>query len=268
MDRRLLNPLSTVVTLAADADCMPLAVEVKVGAHEPWLSLRAERPRPVALRPRWAASMLVPLAVLGLEGAGAWLGEVERLTPVPPVVASARIGPRRSLEARVLELCTVAEGLDRRLRPGKLRPEAAAIALARDEALAGLGGHAPSVVKVLKDALQHAQEPSYRQRLKSLSERAAEAVPGVTGRRAAWVSAVVDTRHEFAHQSRTGFLDESRVDRYVAVQESLRWLLTGVLLLETGMPASTLGARFQQHMPYQLFLEQAPDWLPAVYQQD
>jgi hypothetical protein len=49
------------------------------------------------------------------------------------------------------------------------------------------------------------------------------------------------------------------------VMLSLRWLLTGVLLLQTGITPAALGNRIASHQPYQLFLAQARTWLPAVY---
>ena len=74
-----------------------------------------------------------------------------------------------------------------------------------------------------------------------------------------------DVRNEFAHRSR-GFLQVARIDELVAVRESLRWLLTGVLLLQTGIGATELAVRFKDHQPYVLFLLQARDRLPRIFE--
>lgn len=44
---------------------------------------------------------------------------------------------------------------------------------------------------------------------------------------------------------------------------SLRWLLTALLLLESGVSLEVLTARLQQHQPYLHFHRQARRWLPA-----
>lgn len=54
-------------------------------------------------------------------------------------------------------------------------------------------------------------------------------------------------------------------NEWLTVAASLRWLLTGVLLLQTGLAPDALGRRLEQHEPYQLFRQQARSWLPAVY---
>ena len=60
-------------------------------------------------------------------------------------------------------------------------------------------------------------------------------------------------------------LDEATAEESVAVLLSLRWLLIGMLLLQTGIDPPVLGRRLIDHEPYQLFLAQARAWLPAVY---
>ena len=76
---------------------------------------------------------------------------------------------------------------------------------------------------------------------------------------------MVGARNDIAHSLDRGWLEERRLDQYLAVMISLRWLLTAVLLLETGLPAETLADRFTHHGPHRLFLRQARKWLPRVY---
>lgn len=46
---------------------------------------------------------------------------------------------------------------------------------------------------------------------------------------------------------------------------TLRWVLTGALLLQTGLEPARLGGRVQQHEPYRFLLRQAQRWLPDLY---
>ena len=272
LDRGLVTPLSTLLTLAVDADCPPVQVEVATGPDSGWLSIHSSGLRPPPDRPVPAGQMLLPLAVLGLPGVAAWLDRVETLGPLPPVVAAAVAGPPRTVETGVLDLTTAAEGLARRLWSdwNQLTKEQAAAA--RKTALAAVEKQGDEVVKVVQGALQHLIEPSYPQRLLRLAERADDVVPKVVGRRtegrpSRWKNAVAGARNDFAHSQDRGWLGEERLDEYLAVIGSLRWLLTAVLLLETGLPADTLAARFARHQRYLLFLRQAREWHPDVYVQ-
>lgn len=49
-----------------------------------------------------------------------------------------------------------------------------------------------------------------------------------------------DALIELAHRLDRGWLYEVTFDKYLTVVTSLRWLLTGVLLLETGLAANDL----------------------------
>jgi hypothetical protein len=270
LDRGLVTPLSTLLTLAVDADCPPVQVEVATGPDSGWLSIHSSGLRPPPDGPLPAGQMLLPLAVLGLPGVAAWLDRVETLGPLPPVVAAAVAGPPRTVETGVLDLTTVAEGLARRLWPDWNRLTKEQAVAARKTALAAVEKQGDEVVKVVQGALDHLIEPSYPQRLLRLAERADSVVPKVLGRRtdgrpSRWKGAVAGARNDFAHSQDRGWLGEERLDQYLAVIGSLRWLLTAVLLLETGLPAETLAARFAQHQRYLLFLRQAREWHPDVY---
>jgi hypothetical protein len=121
------------------------------------------------------------------------------------------------------------------------------------------------VRRAVEGAMKHLEEPSFPQRLMQLADCVAGAVPGVTGQTNRWRHRVTDIRNRFAHRS-YGFLETTRVAELVTVLESLRWLLTGLLLLQTGLPPAELAARIENHQPYILFRHQAREWLPHVFQ--
>lgn len=271
--RDLITPLSTLLTLAVGVECPPVEVEVAIDAHSDWLPIHSSGLKPPADRPLPVESMLLPLSALGLAPVAVWLGQVEKLGPLPPVVAAAVAGPPWTLETSVLELTTVAEGLARRLWPEWERMPKHKADRARESALQAVAEQENEVQETVKGALGYLEEPSYPQRLERLAIYAREAVPGVTGRPtdegrpSRWKKVVVDARNDFAHRIDRGWLGDDRIDPYLAVRTSLRWLLTGVLLLETGLPATVLATRLGQHQRYVLFLQQARDWLPSVYAQ-
>ena len=131
------------------------------------------------------------------------------------------------METKLLELTTVAEGLHKRIIAAK--------------------------------------GPYYTDRLSDLTKRVENALPGITGDASKWRKLVKDTRNDFAHRNAGSILDEATTEASVALLVSLQWVLIGVLLLQTGVPAATLADRASSHQPYRLFLAQAKTWLPEVY---
>jgi hypothetical protein len=120
------------------------------------------------------------------------------------------------------------------------------------------------------DALLHLEEPTYAERLHSLTELVTEAVPAATGDTPEWERRIKAVRNGFAHQTAprvtaTDAGDDDEWQEYLVLLRTLRWVLTGALLLQTGITASRLGERLQQHEPYRFLLRQAREWLPDLY---
>ena len=97
----------------------------------------------------------------------------------------------------------------------------------------------------------------YAKRLLGLATHAEEAVPGATGNTEEWVQRVKTARNDFAHKLEHGFLDDDNAEEWATLLLSLRWLLTGTLLLQTGVSSATLAKRIATYEAYQLFLAQA-----------
>jgi hypothetical protein len=136
---------------------------------------------------------------------------------------------------------------------------------ARSKALEAIKELLDDVRDAVQAALNHLTDQSYPRRLLDLAEHVGQAVPGVTGNTAQWKKRVVSSRIGFAHALENGFLNLDNAEESIAILQSLRWLLTGLLLLQTGIDPATLGRRLDTYESYQLFLEQARTWLPAVY---
>ncbi len=264
LDRRFVTPLATLLTLATDTDCPPVAVEIATGAEQPWLTVHHSGLRAAAEEVRPTYKQLLPLEALGLDRVATWLGAVEKLGPLPAAVAAAVAGQGRTLETQLLELSTVAEGLHRRLFPDSRRLSDEQAEAARQAAKTAVEELDESVRTAMEGALKHLEEPSFPQRLAQLAESVAATMPSVTGQTNRWKRCVTKVRNDLAHRSR--FLEMPSIDELLAVRGSLRWLLTGLLLLQTGLPREELAARFEVHQPYMSFRRQARGWLPPVFQ--
>ncbi len=266
LDRRFVTPLATLLTLATDTDCPPVAVELATGSDQPWLRVHHSGLRAAAEEVRPPDKQLLPLAGLGLDRVATWLNAVEKLRPLPPVVAAAAAKSGGRLETPLLELATVAEGLHQRLFPDSRRLSGEQAQVAREAIGIAVDDLDENVRAAVEGTLKYLEDPSFPQRLAQLADCAAVAMPGVTGRTNRWTQCVTDVRNKYAHRPPYGFLETPRVFEELAVQQSLRWLLTGLLLLQTGLPPDELAAQVEDHQPYTLFRQQAREWLPRVFQ--
>jgi hypothetical protein len=227
LDRKVVKPLMNLLTFAVGKECPLVEMMISAGPDHPWVTVHHAAMKAPAeeIVPAW--NILLPMTEIGLGGVTAWLDSTASLGPLPSVVSRVVSSQDDTLEAQLLELTTVAEGLHRLL----LDP----------------------------------QGMTYAKRLEGLAEHAEDAAPGATGKTAEWIRCVKVARNDFAHKLEHGFLDEDHAEEWAALLLSLQWLLTGTLLLKTGISPSALGTRIAAHQPYQMFLLQAQAWLPEVY---
>lgn len=260
---RLIDPIRVILTLALDADSPAVALEVSTGAGGRWLQIlhpglgdESEELLPVH-------EVLLTRQHLGLAEVCSWLGGAQQLSPVPQLVAGvATSSSHRTVQNQLLELAAAAEGLHRRLHPDDR-------AISREDAKQARRDASYAVLEEVRErvdrALGHLDEPTYRERLRVLVQRGREAVPEATGASEAWISRIVDSRHGFAHQLGGRERGDDAWREYLVLLRSLRWLLTGLLLLEAGVASATLAQRLEQHQPYLHLRRQARCWLPGLY---
>lgn len=265
IEQTIAKPLVNLLSLSVNADCPVVAMEVSVGPDHPWLTVHHAAMKPAAETIIPLPRILLPLAETSLTGVATWLDSVVRLGPLPSVVARAVAMRDDPLETQLLELTTAAEGLHRLIFPLSKRMSDEQAKEARSKALGGIKELLDDVRDAVQAALNHLTDQSYPRRLLELAEHVGPAVPGVTGDTPTWKKRVVSTRVGFAHALENGFLSLDNAEEAIAVLQSLRWLLTGLLLLQTGIDPATLSRRLSTYEGYQLFLEQARTWLPAVY---
>jgi hypothetical protein len=266
IERTIVKPLVNLLTLSVSAECPIVAVEVSASPDHPWLTVYHAAAKPAAAAIIPLPRILLPLGEVGLPGVATWLDSTGRLGPLPSVVARAAAIRDDPLETQLLELTTAAEGLHRLILPQRKRMTDEQAKEARSKALDAIKELLDDVRDAVQAALTHLTDQSYPRRLLDLAEYVGQAVPGVTGHTVQWKKRVVSTRIGFAHALENGFLNQGNAEESIAILQSLRWLLTGLLLLQTGIDPATLGNRFKDHENYQLFLAQARIWLPAVYE--
>lgn len=260
---RFVDPLCVLLSLASDADSPAVSLQVRDGDGDRWLQVVHYGQDTTVGESLASHKLLLTREHLGLYQLGRWLSRAGPLSPVPQLVAGVVVSSSdRTLQNQLLELATAAEGLHRRLYPNQR-------GMTKKQARQAQRVAGNAVLKELRDqvigALGHLAEPTYRERLRVLVERACEVAPGVTGDSEEWVGRVVASRNGFAHQLTGDKSREAELEEDLVLLRSLRWLLTTLLLLEAGTAPETLAGRLQQHQPYLHFRRQAERWLPAVY---
>jgi hypothetical protein len=229
---RLVEPLAILLTLAIDAAAVPQSLQLYSDVTGGWVDVADPRieqaPVTRSIRP-W--HVLLPASTLTLTHVVTWLSRYEALRPIPELVSSVIDAPARSVEGQMLDLCTAVEGLHRRLSASQLK---------------------------------------YAERLQALLDRAA--IGNVIGgydcdAQAEWIRLVRNTRNHFAHriEQPTGTSGDDRWGELQALVLSLRWLLTSLLLQETGLDTDALRRRLIDHDSFRTAHRQLRIWWPDIY---
>jgi ApeA N-terminal domain 1/Apea-like HEPN len=264
---RFVTAASTLLTLLYDEDCPPTAFHVRDPESRRWCTvnipgLGADTTDVLSSKPDEAA--LLSREQLRLERLAGWFDLSERLSPLPTLVAGAIQATDRTVQNLLLELATAAEGLHRRLHAGvhHLTERERADALA---AIVSLDIETKAKERLRSAMATYLWELSFPQRLRVLAEDVAVATPGVTGHTKRWCDSIRDARNGFAHALAGDSVTAQKIYEYYTLQASLRWLLTGKLLLELGVRAEEVGQYFSRYDKYQRFLLNAVRDLPRVY---
>jgi Apea-like HEPN len=265
LDRQFLRPICTLLSLGTGEQVGLLELQVRQDEASSWWPVHSaaqqESDRPTS------PSSLLRKGDISPSVIATWFDQVEKLGPLPPVVAVRERGSI-ALESRILELTTVSEGLHRRLRPNAFRfPEETGVAV-RDAAVEAAEHVQAGAGQAVRGFLAYVYEVGYGRRLVELAEMVEPIIPDVTGRTSRWKNAVYEARNAFAHRATTDWFEDADYDKYVTVALSLQWLLRALLLREAGEPLEFLAARFREHTEYQLFLEQAKSWQPRIYRSE
>jgi ApeA N-terminal domain 1 len=266
LGRKVVVPLMNLLSFAVGKECPLVEMAISAGPDHPWLTVQNDSMKAAAEEIVPLPLVLLPMAEIGLQGVAMWLDSTASLGPLPAVIARVVNSQDDPLEAQLLELTSAAEGLHRLLQPGQKRMTKKQASEARVTAVEAVKELDEDVRGAVEAAWHHLTDPSYPRRLLDLAEQVKGAVPGVTGDTQEWKKRVSNARNGLAHKLERGFLDDDiDAQEYAALLLSLGWLLTGLLLLQTGIRPTALGNRLRSYEPYQLFLSQARALLPAVY---
>ena len=264
--RSVVVPLQTLLSLCTLRECPPGLVQVEQTGTG-WATVISRR-MSAGASPITTTThhFLVSFSDIRLHGVARWLDSVERLGPLPPVVARA-IADRSSvmLETQLLELTTVAEGLHRRLFPNATRMSDAIANRVRQATSDALCAEAEETQSVVTGMFRHLTEPGYNARMKDLAALAEPLLPFVTGKTNRWSRRVEESRNTFAHRSH-GFLEHD-VDEELTIAESLSWVLAGVLLAQAGCTHTTVNDDPTLVQPYAYFMKRAKRRLPHVFRE-
>jgi hypothetical protein len=252
-------PVLSVVRILTSSGCELVKLDVLHG--EDWLNVQSQV---IGIEDRRVALKLSAFPEFGLPHLARWLEDVELLGPLPAVVA-ARNHDSIQLDARILELTTVAEGIHRRTQP-EIR------ALSKDEAkkarkviLDALQREAPNAVEIARGLLGQIGKLSYRARLEALGELANGIVPGLVGNPELWASLVSGVRNEYAHRLRDEWLDEESINAHLTVVISLQWVLELILLQRTGLDKLVIARRLTRDRNYHYLHRKLTEWSPQIH---
>jgi hypothetical protein len=263
---RLVDPLRVLLSLAVDADSPAVAVEVRDRDDDPWLELIHPGIEPASEDLLPGHEILLTREHLGLSEVSQWLSRAGGLSPLPQLVAGVAVASSaRTVQNQLLELAAAAEGLHRRLYPNERAMNADLAKQARRDASNVV---LEQVRPRVSQALLHLAEPTFRERLEALLDRGREATPGIPADRGEWTSRIVAARNGFAHQLSPRGGSALEFEEHFVLLQSLRWLLTSLLLLEAGVHPGTIATRLRQHQPYLHLGRQARRWMPSVFPSD
>lgn len=194
--------MKTLMTLLSGREAKVLAVEVQV--KDQWFEVFGRYVDGGAREARREKTpMMLGTDVFTVEHVVAWLDVVQKLSPVPNVVAAAIAGEFTTVDTPALVMATSTESLDRRLRPDEREFGEDVIG----DALEILGETMidEALRKKILDAVDtYMHEPSMSKRVAELAENVARVAPDCVGRTNRWKQAVTKMRIRGAH----GLADE------------------------------------------------------------
>ncbi|WP_147290714.1 HEPN domain-containing protein [Rhodococcus gordoniae] len=255
------TPIASLMTMLSGAESSVR----RLGLIEGDISVNVLGYQVDAAAPKSAGELFLYRGDVDNDFLSRWLDLSPRVSPVPQILAAAWSGEFATVDTEALTLATAAEMLHRRLYPNAVRFSDAQI----EQAVEALRDS--MVEEPVKESLLNAlgtwwADQSYPQRLRGIAEPVAEAVPSAVGKIGRWRNAVHAQRVAGAHG-----LGENEAGRNPdildvhALNQSLRWVLTFRLLLETGVTPEQLAAVAGRSRRYEADSRQWKYQLPDIF---
>lgn len=266
LGQRYVTPIVTYLNLLIGRPSPLCSMRLQLGPGEVWVQVFHSNMASDDLGqdvPR--RSILISLRDVSLECLCRFIDMTRDVGSFAPVVADAYSSLRRAtLETQVLELTTVAEGIHRSLYQEDFRVAATDANRIRESVFEALAAESQRHKDIVRGFLRYLEEPNYKTRIRRLANEVGVAMPEAIGDTEAWIGHVDRARNLFAHRT-NGHLDESLVDEFYAVSQSLRWVLAGILLLSSGIDKDVLSQKLNESQRYGQFIRNMRSHLPSVY---
>jgi hypothetical protein len=275
IERQLVQPLLNLLMLASgqvpDVQALELHPAESEGSPDRAHSVRRKRKLTTG-NPGPEPLPIFSIGRLGNRGLNAWYGLNQMLTPVCSVIGKTIAVDGYDIESKLLNLAASAEAVHRTLYNTKRMTELQASEVRQ----AALEGVPEACRKLVGTLLSNLSEPSYSDRLAELLDRIGPLANGIAGElhepsgsrvgRACWLRVVTRHRNDFAHLNKNTPEDlRHYAGRTFVLYESLRWLLSAVLLCHSGVSPVDVQADFNQSSPFALFRDRARLFWPEIY---
>lgn len=273
IERRIVEPILTLLLLLSAQPEVPIGVQLTGADDQGVVSVQVERARKDP-PPAQQLNMALPLHHLALSNLQAWYGLTRKVSPLTGVVARAITGRNVTLEIKVLSLAAAAEAFHRGVYGGRVlaKPEARRI---RGMAVDAVPDGAK---KRVEDALAHIGQATFAERLGQLLDTLDDWADDVAGSlidrvkgaeprgRELWIKSVKDARNGSAHLLPYYADDVVKYSSEMYVLfESLRWLMTAVVMQQVGVPMQVVRSSAEGTSSYHLFRGRAVLYWPSIY---
>ena len=246
VDATVLGPIRTLMSLVTDNPAAIGGLHVRLAEDGPWRKVyEAEEPIGRTSHP------LLDTTHLTADRFAKWIDVRKRTSGLDAAAITALDGI--AVEAQVLTLAAVAEGLHRKLFDEKKRVAAlepsdvtqarraarrAALDRVREIDRSGrellTEADLEEFKQALNDAFAFVNEPTFRSRMTDLIEDAQSSIPNIAVNFSDWPAAVKDARNKLAHEGTGPGGDSEFVDLLIALSYSIHWVLRTVLLKQAG----------------------------------
>lgn len=196
IDRLYVSALQNFLQLCTMQSCRLIAVHL--GRGDATYRMMPSRLWPSSASDDWRSFPLL-LPHVALETVVEWLDCVLETHPTASVLANSFIQPSISIESRLLELTTVAEGFHRSLFPQQDRLDTATASRVKQSIRTSILTEEQRVQNIVKGRMGYIEEMSYPKRLLDLATEANLVIPGVSGHTKRWTDLIAESRNTFAH---------------------------------------------------------------------
>lgn len=258
--RRTLTACRSLIRLALQKELVVGRVQIRQNEASDWVDCYSVGTASHRVG-RYLGNWLIPPRAISLQHFCDWLAVSAGLDGLDAAVADGKFGD--VLELRPLVLGTIAEGLHRRLFQNQVRFE-------------GLGpANRKTVRKAGKEAISAAingfgfnttpedfnglvgplNDITLKDRLKSLSDYATEAVPTVVEAFDDWPGLAANVRNYIAHWLlKEDVAEVPSIDKRLLIYMSLPWVLRTVLLHRANIDQSVMREGYRENDEYPIYL--------------